>query len=197
MKEYQQSQEREVQRYLDEIKDVAVASAHDKRIENGLAFFGLWQMKRQLSILDVGCRDGRQMQILLNMGFTDVNGIDISETVVKICCEKGLSVWQSDVHELTGWDVYKKFDVIIATHVIEHCHTPQNAIEELGIVLKDGGLLMIEVPIGRKDRNGDWGHYVNFTNTASLLEDCGLELEVVKQEDIHNTGRLVLRKTGE
>lgn len=193
MQEYVESQEREVNRYLDEIKDKAIAKAHDMRIKEGLAFFEIDSLQRDVVILDVGCRDGRQIEILGRMGFIAVIGIELIGESVKLCNQKGLWVTQEDVHELSSRK-RMKVDVVIATHVIEHCYDPELAIKEIRKVLKDKGLLFIEVPINRNDKKGEWGHYVNFKDSNDVFSYCD-GFEIIKQKDSKNTARLVLKKT--
>lgn len=190
MQGYAESQEREVNRYLDEIKDVNIGSAHDKRINEALDFFEIGKLQKNINILDVGCRDGRQIEILKSKGFEQVKGIELTIKGVNFCLDKGLDVIQADIHNLVP---RKKFNLVIATHVIEHCYNVIEAVYRIKNVLKDDGLLFIEVPTNRKDNKGEWGHYINFKNSNDVFSYCN-GFEIVKQKDSKNTARLILKK---
>lgn len=50
----------------------------------------------------------------------------------------------ADVHELPLED--ERFDLVVATGVLNHCHTPKKAIAEMYRITKPGGQVHIEVP---------------------------------------------------
>lgn len=60
------------------------------------------------------------------------------------------------------------FDVVIAKHVVEHLHHPEQAIAEMSRVLKAGGLLILATPNlsspMRKRKKADWIGYKDPTH---------------------------------
>lgn len=193
MLNYIEIQEREVNRYLQEIRDKTTRDAHDQRIKDSLLFFGIDNFSFSCSILVVGCRDGRQMNILKQKGFKNIYGIDIVSSMVEKCNARGFDVIQCDVHALSIGIKIRKFDLIIATHVLEHCYSPLLAVQEMKHALNLQGKLFLEVPINRKDKKGDWGHYVNFDNCEDVFDYCD-GFQLVKKSESKNTARLVLKK---
>lgn len=94
-------------------------------------------------VLDVGCGMGGLMLYLQKNGFK-VQGIDCYQGAVKFCQQRGLAVKKSGAESLP----YPKnrFDLIIASELIEHLKEPVKAIAEFSRVLKPKGLLILTVP---------------------------------------------------
>jgi SAM-dependent methyltransferase len=102
-------------------------------------------MITKAAILDLGCRTGHLLEAFRDLGYKDLTGIEISPRAVKICKGRGLNVYEGDIHEL---DCEKnQFDLVLAIHVLEHCHDPAAALNEISRVIKRGGLLVVEMPI--------------------------------------------------
>ena len=84
-------------------------------------------------VLDAGSRDSPYKKYISH---TKYMRLDIDEkNNPDICC---------DVHEIKWHSDY--FDTVIATEVLEHLHTPQNAVDEIRRVLKSGGVCIASVP---------------------------------------------------
>jgi SAM-dependent methyltransferase len=96
-------------------------------------------------ILDVGCAGGSLIMSVRSAGFNDVHGIDVSKKAINECRKKGLT-------GLTLTDAQKmdldsrKFDIVIASDVLEHIRDDDAALRECFRVLKPGGRLIIFVP---------------------------------------------------
>jgi len=108
-------------------------------------------------ILDIGCRGGLLMSYFINHGYKNIEGIDLLEDGLKLAESRGLSVSQCDMHNL-GIFEDMSFDAVISTHSLEHCWDPRTALEEIHRILKNDGILYIEVPGIKKgkikNRNG-------------------------------------------
>ena len=99
---------------------------------------------RGMSILDVGCSGGLLIERLRSMGFSDVAGIDISQAAVTRARKRGLlDVKVMDASKLV---FRKKFDIIIASDVLEHIKDDRKAISAWYRALKKGGTLILLVP---------------------------------------------------
>jgi ubiquinone/menaquinone biosynthesis C-methylase UbiE len=64
------------------------------------------------NILDVACGTGRLAKILLDKDY-DVEGLDISESMLEIARKRGLKVYQSN---MVDFNIGQKYDLIISTY---------------------------------------------------------------------------------
>jgi SAM-dependent methyltransferase len=96
-------------------------------------------------ILDLGCSGGVLIQFLQEKGFQNVYGVDASEEAVNLCKQKGLQnvfLMSADDPQLSN----DKFDIIIASDVLEHIKDDAKALTAWQRILKPGGKLIIFVP---------------------------------------------------
>jgi 2-polyprenyl-3-methyl-5-hydroxy-6-metoxy-1,4-benzoquinol methylase len=121
-------------------------------------------------ILDIGCGYGRYLYALMEMGYRNCHGIDISDVQVQYAQrELGLAnIEQADaVKWLEGRS--EEFDCILAIDLLEHL--PNDALLEMGEkmygALKPGGRIIVQVPNGVSPLNpyvyGDLTHVRAFT----------------------------------
>jgi SAM-dependent methyltransferase len=88
-------------------------------------------------VLCVGCRNELELNRFRERGFDDVVGIDVfsdSEDILVM-----------DMHEMTFPD--DSFDVIYASHSLEHSYDEQRVAEEIVRVGRNGAIVGIEVPV--------------------------------------------------
>jgi SAM-dependent methyltransferase len=94
-------------------------------------------------ILDAGCGTGRNLVEYAALG--EVEGVDMSESAVEFCHRRGFDgVTQASLEALPFED--GRFDVIIATDVIEHLDDDVAVLEELRRVAEPDGRLLVTVP---------------------------------------------------
>jgi 2-polyprenyl-3-methyl-5-hydroxy-6-metoxy-1,4-benzoquinol methylase len=105
--------------------------------------------RKNLLIADIGCGAGGLMAELKNIGYTNVKGIDISEKCIKTITNRGfqgiianISVDDFSINE----KIVNTFDCIILSHVLEHVHNLEKAVENAVSCLKNDGIIYIEVP---------------------------------------------------
>lgn len=96
-------------------------------------------------LLDVGCSVGVTIEAAQRRGW-DAVGVDVSQDVVDLCCQRGLPAVLSDGVRLPFPD--RSFDVVTAWHVIEHVGDVRQTLAEWFRVLRPGGVLAIETPDG-------------------------------------------------
>lgn len=101
---------------------------------------GLGEARR---ILDAGCGTGRNLVEFGSLG--EAEGVDASADAVEYCRRRGLSRVQRAPLEDLPFDA-GRFDLIIATDVIEHLDDDLRALRELHRVSAPGGRLLITVP---------------------------------------------------
>ncbi len=106
----------------------------------------------QSLVLDVGCATGFMGSYLKQHKSNRVYGLDIRPEEIKIAKRyleeviKGDIVDTKVINEILEKTRHKKFDVILATSVIEHVTDTKQAIRNMINILKPGGLLIITTP---------------------------------------------------
>jgi SAM-dependent methyltransferase len=96
-------------------------------------------------VLDVGTSAGTNLRMLQGLGFARVIGVDQSHEAIRFCAEKGLGEVQlGDVCALPFSD--GRFDLILATDIVEHVEDDLSALRELRRVLRPRQHLLLTVP---------------------------------------------------
>ena len=95
-------------------------------------------------ILDIGCSGGSLINLLNEKGYHHVSGIDISKKAIQLCKKRGIK----DVRLMSGDKLKfkKKFDIIIASDVLEHIKDDKKAVESMRQTLKKRGKVICFVP---------------------------------------------------
>ncbi|UOQ98181.1 class I SAM-dependent methyltransferase [Hymenobacter sp. 5317J-9] len=103
------------------------------------------QLPRTAAILEIGCSGGPLMQRLRAAGYLDVTGIDVSAPAIELAHARGVanaSLMDGAALEFTDG----RFDVVVASDVLEHIEDEARALREWTRVLKPGGQLLVFVP---------------------------------------------------
>lgn len=96
-----------------------------------------------IRLLDAGCGTGRNLVEFARLGAPE--GVDLSADAVAFCHQRGLpGVRQSAVETLPFED--GRFDLVLATDVIEHLDDDRRALTELRRVAAPAAHLVITVP---------------------------------------------------
>lgn len=135
-------------------------------------------MTKKAAILDLGCRTGHLLEGFRDLGFKDLTGVEISPRAVKICKRRGLTVYEGDIHELDKLDLGKRsFDLVLAVHVLEHCHDPVEVLKKIARRVKANGLLVVEMPIQEpQEVPTQFEHYYIFDHSDkvdAMIEKSG------------------------
>lgn len=101
--------------------------------------------KNKSKVLDVGCGIGVLGQLIKEKYNSDVFGIDLAESAIKIARKQGVVAKKSDINN--RWP-YKDstFDVVVCVQVLEHLYNPDFFFKEAKRVLKKNGVLIISTP---------------------------------------------------
>jgi hypothetical protein len=79
------------------------------------------------SIIELGCGSGRNLALLREMGFTNLKGVDFSQTQVEFCVRNGFDVRLMNIAELGFGD--REFDLVFTNSVL--LHVPPDRIEKV------------------------------------------------------------------
>ena len=103
-----------------------------------LGYFGLTRttmnerflkdIPKDLSILEVGCGAGCELDLLRDMGFTNLKGVDLNPRAVECCRGKGLDVIEADAERLPFKD--ESFDLVMTNGLLIHI-----PLERLSVVM--------------------------------------------------------------
>jgi SAM-dependent methyltransferase len=101
--------------------------------------------RKDAEILDIGCSGCALLFFLRGKGFKKLQGIDINEDAIDLCRQKGISNVQIANAEKTGF-ADQRFNILIASDILEHVKDENKALSEWHRVLKKDGILIIFVP---------------------------------------------------
>lgn len=159
-----------------------VLQDYDLRITN-LARFILKKLPySRARLIDVGAGNGLVLRIFKKKGFA-VSGMELSpalcEAMTKNPKMKGINVFQGDISNKKGGE---KYDIVLASDVIEHIKDDRQALRNLSSFLKPGGYLVITVPahshlFGKRDKL--WGHYRRYDKHFLVKQLSALKGEIV------------------
>lgn len=97
-----------------------------------------------VTVLDVGCGTGMTGQVLLEAGFTTVDGLDPAKGMLEVAREKGIYRRLMDVF-LTKDPIdapADSYDAIVLVGVMHHGAIPCEAFEEMVRLVKPGGYIV-------------------------------------------------------
>lgn len=86
---------------------------------------------KHAKVLDLGCGDGRILEILKRQKKCDVYGIDIDFKNIVTCVQKGLSVFHGNIDEGLSEFPDKCFDYVIISETIQQVQKPLYVISEM------------------------------------------------------------------
>ncbi|MBD2193887.1 methyltransferase domain-containing protein [Calothrix anomala FACHB-343] len=142
--------------------------------------------ERPLRILDIGCGNGSLSNFIANNGY-EVVGIEESESGVKFAslAFPNCRFIQGSIYNLPYQELEEKFDIVIASEVIEHLFYPKELVRNVKKCLKANGRLIITTPYhgylknimlavsGKMDKHfttlWDGGH-IKFFSVATMNE---------------------------
>lgn len=184
---------------LDELSRITYQELYDNFVPTDLSpsqksftdFVGRWMGKhipRGAHILEIGSHDGYLLNLLQRQGYK-CEGVEPSPFADYSREHYGLSVIK-DFFRAEQFPA-NSFDVVILRHVVEHLQDPQALVQESMKVLKNGGLLYVEVPnsfgsLQEKffpEFHADHISYFTMPSMLTLLARCGVT-DIVNQESV-------------
>ncbi|MGD8777579.1 MAG: methyltransferase domain-containing protein [Ignavibacteria bacterium] len=136
-----------------------------------------YRLSKDSRILDVGCGQGVFLKLAESHGYNPI-GITLNDEDKKVCNELGYEVYKMDQSFLDFPDNH--FDMIWARHVLEHSIFPMFTLSEFNRVLRNDGLLYLEVPMCNSpaEHEGNPNHYSVLTKKMwiSLINRIGYSI---------------------
>jgi 2-polyprenyl-3-methyl-5-hydroxy-6-metoxy-1,4-benzoquinol methylase len=136
------------------------------------------------SILDIGCATGALLASLRDNGWR-VTGVEISPGGLYAKNERKLDVRNIPLEENNFPD--GSFDIVLASHLIEHLNEPKTFLEETYRILKNNGYLFITTPdvsgfqsriFGSRWRSAIFDHLYLFSGRtlSRMLKNVGFKI---------------------
>jgi SAM-dependent methyltransferase len=147
---------------------------------------------RSAQLLDLGCGHGAILHALRDAKYTNITGVDVSPEQIGPARQLGFEdVHCEDVREFLAQIPDSKFDVVIASDVLEHFTRPEllALTDEVHRVLTPGGRLVCHVPnaegvFAGAIRYGDLTHEFAFTRGSirQLAAACSFRVLTVRED---------------
>lgn len=134
----------------------------------------------RLTICEIGCGNGDNLKQFRDAGF-DVVGIEPDTSARNVAKEAIETVYKGTAENLPDEVTHRQFDVVLMSHVLEHCLDINEAMLNVNNILRKGGLLILEVPncrsLGFELYQEAWPwtdipRHLNFFTPASLSSAC-------------------------
>jgi len=127
-------------------------------------------------VLDVGCNDGKFLKNLHDNGWTEIFGLEPTLNTSEFALQQGFTVINESLSEESASELVSKFglwDVVSVRQVLEHVSDLSSFGKSLRLLLKEDGILVIEVPDARinilKQDYALWEEHVNYFTPETLL----------------------------
>ncbi len=96
-------------------------------------------------VLDAGCGDGAGLSYLHDLGFRHALGLDLSTEKLQRARLAGQLVANADLHDLSRIPD-ALFDVVYASHSLEHCYNPSQVVSEFKRVARPDAVFVLVLP---------------------------------------------------
>lgn len=115
-----------------------------QRLEQIVAGFAPY--RRDNHLLDLGCGSGVLMRASAKAGW-QAEGLDVSQTAAAHLRGLGYEVFCGELQKACY--PAGRFDVVVASELLEHVPDPQTVVSEVARILRPGGLFWATTPHGR------------------------------------------------
>lgn len=168
----------------DEYVDIQI-KAHKRRDVDALTiikvvngFFHVYEMSRDVRILDLGCGEGVLLSIFKSKGYNNCYGIELNKEKVAFANSRrsSLKIVYGDMHEEAPFE--GKFDLVTMHHTLEHTLYPKKALEAARNKVTDSGYVWIIVPF-EPHNTEEYGRGNAHTHPYSSLKQVRNEIEEV------------------
>ena len=114
----------------------------DQMVEAIKEFSGAISDKSE-SILDVGCGEGRGIEVLLSLDHSDVTGLDLTSAKVEAGKAKSFNIVEGDFHECKA--LGRTFDHVFCSHTLEHAADLSKALASILSVVNKTALIIVPI----------------------------------------------------
>lgn len=126
--------------------DWSYGSAWGDQMADAISSWFIPQIEKESSVLDVGCGEGRGLDILRASGFKKIAGVDIALDKLNKATHSLHYVIDCDFHCLDSVFAKKQFDYTFTSHTLEHAYDINKAFKSIEYVTAKKTFFI--VPIG-------------------------------------------------
>ena len=142
-------------------------------------------------ICEIGCGNGNNLAKFQKSGYA-VFGVEPDPTAREMAQKVTPHIFAGTAEELPKTIVERKYDIVLMSHVLEHCLDINIVMSNVKEMLKDDGVYIVEIPncnsLGFKTYRGEWlwsdiPRHLNFFTHSSLdkiLRKHNFTVELVK-----------------
>jgi len=127
-------------------------------------------------LLDVGCNDGKFLKNLQENGWTNIYGLEPTLNTSEVASQQGFTVVNESLNENSASELISRFglwDLVSVRQVLEHVSDLADFGKSLNLLLKEDGLLVIEVPDSRinllQQDYALWEEHINYFTPETLF----------------------------
>ncbi len=97
-------------------------------------------------VLDIGCGTGLTASALVNLGYTNIDGLDYSAEMVEVAQQKAIyrELYVADLNQPLEFESHT-YAAIVSSGTFTHGHVGAEPLDELVRILKPGGFLACTV----------------------------------------------------
>ncbi len=99
---------------------------------------------KPIQTLELGCGQGDFLRSVKNDDRFDARGLDYADAPIAYACSLGLKAEKGDIQSKKYDD--ESFDLVVALHVMEHVHDPNETFSEIYRILRPGGYAFVVCP---------------------------------------------------
>jgi len=134
-------------------------------------------------ILDIGCGNGSILRHLQGLGYSQLQGLEISSYAIQRLRGEGIEMHYGVLPSIPLPEA--TFDVVIASQVLEHVIRRRRFVSEMRRVLKPGGRALIFVPDDCLGPINEPEHVIKY-NAHSLRECLQQCFTVIRLDSMHD-----------
>jgi SAM-dependent methyltransferase len=126
---------------------------------------------RDLPVLDIGCGYGFGMRALRHLGFSSIEGVELSSEQARVAVKAGFQVHLTEDTEKFLLDRPGKYGFIVLMDVLEHLPVERqiDLLRAIHGALLPSGRLFMTVPNANSPLASRW-RYIDFTHYSSFTE---------------------------